>query len=90
MYDSAGNPIYEDDDQQHYTYYGGHYYPWYTRTNGYSSIPGSGISAPDVSGGESSESVASRGGFGATGEAHGSGGSGASGEGHGGGSTGGE
>jgi hypothetical protein len=89
MYDTDGNPIYEDDDRQHYTYYGGHYYPWYTRGNGYSSIPGSGISAPDVSGGVSSESVASRGGFGAAGEAHG-GGVGAEGGAHGGGFGGGE
>jgi hypothetical protein len=76
MYDQDGNPIYEDDDKQSYTYSGGSYYPWYTRANGYSTIPGSGVAAPDVSGGVSEESAAghgsdvSRGGFGETGEAH--------------------
>ncbi len=79
VYDRDGNPIYEDDDRQHYTFYHGSYYPWYTRANGYSTIPGSGVVAPNIGGGVSSESISrstavSRGGFGETGAAHASGG----------------
>lgn len=75
VYDKDSNPIFEDDDQQHYTFYHGSYYPWYTRANGYSSIPGSGVAAPNIGGGVSSESIVrsapiSRGGFGETGIAH--------------------
>jgi hypothetical protein len=84
MRDKDGNPLYEDDDGQNYTYYGGQYYPWYTRANGYSTIPGSGVTAPSVGGGVSGESISrsgssastSRGGFGNAGVAAHAGGSG--------------
>lgn len=75
-YDKDGNPLYEDDDKQQYTYRGGSYYPWYTRQNGYATIPGSGIAAPNNNAGVSSDSIVrtgSRGGFGSSGHSHSSG-----------------
>jgi hypothetical protein len=80
--DAQGNPIYEDDQGQHYSHAGGYFYPFFTRTNGFSTIPGSGIAAPGSSTPVSSRDITSRsvpvsrGGFGSTGSARSSGGGG--------------
>lgn len=73
VYDSNGNPVYEDDEGQHYSHVGGHFYPFFVRSAGYSTIPGTGIAAPATSTPLTPESITSRrvpvarGGFGSTG-----------------------
>lgn len=75
MRDDQGNPIYEDEQGQHYSHMGGYFYPFFTRASGYSAIPGSGIAAPATSTGVPASEIvsrrvpASRGGFGGAGAA---------------------
>lgn len=72
-YDKDGNPIWEDDQRQQYSYHGGMFFPWYTRANGYATIPGSGVAAPESNAGMTKDSIvrtASRGGFGSSGHSH--------------------
>lgn len=80
MKDSQGNPMYEDDEGQHYSYHGGSYYPFFTRMNGFSTIPGTGIAAPASASGVPASTITSRqvrvtrGGFGSAGSSRSSGG----------------
>jgi uncharacterized protein YgiB involved in biofilm formation len=75
MHDAQGNPLYEDEEGQYYSYMGGHYYPFFTRANGFNTIPSTGITAPATSTGVSAGDITSRrvpvarGGFGGAGSA---------------------
>jgi len=80
VYDTQGNPVYEDDAGQHYSYMGGHFYPFFTRMNGYPTIPGTGITAPSSVGPVTATEIksrsvpVSRGGFGGAGNSRSGGG----------------
>ncbi|HYF35273.1 MAG TPA: hypothetical protein VD994_08305 [Prosthecobacter sp.] len=80
MRDAQGNPLYEDDEGQNYTYSGGHFFPIFTMANGFRTIPGTGITAPASAGAMSSSDITSRrvpvsrGGFGGSGLTRSSGG----------------
>ena len=79
MHDTAGKPIYEDDEQQQYAYRGGYFFPLFTAANGFSRIPGSGIAAPAGASPMTRDQITSRqvpisrGGFGSTGSSRSSG-----------------